>query len=199
MKRASKLFSLVLPISVLVVGSVALSAPSEFRGYEAINSLLRQRLMEPGSKFELGIYLGQPVRSIFNSNLTDLLGSYSSGAMNSKFQNGAANAANVLLWHVAVSGLARDISRLCVEPAALPVQPRFKNIVDSLCGWPAASAKEEKVLLKYWFALMGYRADQAEYEAWRDFFLQTYANAGPAETIAAMTLAIGNNPYFLLQ
>ena len=45
---------------------------------------------------------------------------------------------------------------------------------------------------------MGYNAPETEYVAWRDYVLASYKDQPAAETVAAMTLAITMNPYFLL-
>ena len=70
--------------------------------------------------------------------------------------------------------------------------------MQKLCAWPAESAKSDAVLQEFWLSVMGYNAPEAEYAAWRDFFRQSYGQRAAAETVAAMTLAITMNPYFLL-
>ena len=52
--------------------------------------------------------------------------------------------------------------------------------------------------MEYWLSIMGYNAPEAEYVAWRDYFLASYQGRPAAETVSAMTLAITMNPYFLL-
>jgi len=53
-------------------------------------------------------------------------------------------------------------------------------------------------MMEYWLYIMGYNAPEAEYVAWRDYFLASYGSRPGADTVTAMTLAITMNPYFLL-
>ena len=70
--------------------------------------------------------------------------------------------------------------------------------LQKLCTWPAADAQADTLMMEYWLYIMGYNAPEAEYVAWRDYFLASYGSRPGADTVTAMTLAITMNPYFLL-
>ena len=200
--RALIAFALMLSIVTAPGGSRA--APqvgvSEFRGYIAVNRLLVDRLFNPGSKYELGSYVGQSYDSM-SGNLLDLLGTYKTGFGVGGFRNGRPNALNMLLWHLLFSELARDIARLCGGENALAFNPSFVATVQPLCAWPSGpAARTGTALLAFWMAIMGYDAPVEEYQTWETFALgQQMVGLQGAEAVEGLALSILNNPYFLLR
>jgi len=163
---------------------------SQFKGWAAISRELSTRLAPPG--ISLNLYQFVPA-----DDLDDLLGTWYRFADEHTFQNGSPNSVSMVIWRVALSGFAKSVAGSCQAPR-LEFSQQFMDTLRALCRWPAAEAKSDDVLMDFWFSVMGYNAPEAEYTAWRNFFLTTYANRSAAETIDAMTLAITMNPYFLL-
>jgi hypothetical protein len=90
------------------------------------------------------------------------------------------------------------MGKTCKEPA-LQLNDRFADTLAEICTWPKPKAKSDAAMSAFWLALMGYEAPKQEYVAWRDFFLSSsYRDRSADETVAAMTLAITMNPYFLI-
>lgn len=178
----------------IIFENPAQALPTEFRGHYAVQMGLHERVFQTPNRFNLMTYLG-------SGELLNLLGTYNVGpAGHSRFQNGIPNSTNMLLWHIAMSGLAKEISRICTNTSGLDFKPEFLVTLRSVCLWPAPEAKSEALLLDFWFYLMGYEALESEYEAWRDFFLLgPYAQGDGSETVSAMALSIFMNPYFLLK
>lgn len=192
----------VVRITVLIaavsfgLSSAMATVPTELKGFTAVDSQVRQRMLRTDADFSLGFYLNN------NPNLIALLGGYSGTSFNSRFQNGAPNAANTLLWHLVLAGFSADVGKLCSSASnanALPVSVGFAAVTKKLCLWPAASAKDETVLSEFWTYVMGFQADRHEFEVWRDFVRVQYGSGPAAKSVEAMTLAITNNPYFLLK
>jgi hypothetical protein len=180
---------------------------SVFAGYSAVEQKLRTRLLQPGEKLKLALYLGQSEYLGFGINLLDLLGTYPSniggGRFESKIQNADPNALNVILWRLLLGELSQDIARGCSSPSSKLISklnPDFSKALLILCQWPEPPARDPQNLFNYWIALTGFDLPYSEFEAWSDFFLSPDLSAYPAqERVAAMTLAALYNPYFLFQ
>lgn len=172
---------------------------AQFRGYTEINRILKERIIRP-SGFELGRYVGEQISEPNANNLVALLGTYQGTDTEGAFKNGDPNAFNMTLWHLLLSRLADDIGRQCKNKNQLPVLPAFAAVLKPVCSWPNASAKDDSVLHAYWLVITGYEMPDDEYNTWKTFFLSdTYAQKPAREAVAAMTLAIFYNPYFLLK
>jgi hypothetical protein len=191
----------ILPAVTLFMTAFALSAHADvgspFKGYDALNSLVRDRLIAPGKAYDVGSYLG-------SSQLESLLGTYQSNGLNQLFVNGSPNVLNMVLYHLALSGLAGDIGGLCGQPSTSAlagyVSADFQAALTPLCAWPAPSAKTGDVLLGFYTAVMSFDAPPEEYQAWSQFFLGPDFSARTAkDTVTAMSLTLLLNPYFLLQ
>jgi len=163
---------------------------SQFKGLAAASRELSNRIAPKNAPLELGRFLP-------GEELGELLGTWSGFGAEHAFRNGAPNSLNMVIWHATLSRFAKELGDSCAAPR-LALHARFKATLGKICAWPAAAAKAEPVLQEFWLSLMGYNAPEAEYAAWRDFFLASYARRPAAETVAAMTLAITMNPYFLL-
>jgi hypothetical protein len=164
---------------------------SRFKGWDAVARELSIRLAPPGESLDLDQFIPA-------DNLEDLVGTWYRFGDEHAFQNGTPNAVNMVIWRVILSGFAAGVAETCFEPY-LDFNARFTQTVKTLCAWPAPEAKTEAVLMDFWTGVMGYDAPEAEYVAWRDFFLtSSYRDRKAYDTIEAMTLAITMNPFFLL-
>jgi hypothetical protein len=205
MRRAITALAWITSVTVWCAPSFAGGgAAAEFKGYVAIDQVLKDRMIREGALFSLGIYLDDHF-SDFGISLVDLLGVYKGGALDSSFHNGQPNVVNMLLWHVAFSGLSHDLGEVCTPSApkgllAEGVQDSLKQALKPVCAWPAPEAKSDEALMGLWLALMSFDAPMEEFEAWRDFFRgPEYASARPQDAVADMALAIFSNPHFLLR
>jgi hypothetical protein len=169
---------------------IALAQSSQFKGWAAISRELSVRIAPKGQPLDLDEFLP-------SESMDDLLGTWTTFGTEHRFRNGAPNALNMTIWHVALSGFAKAVGQSCTTPR-LTFHARFIDTLHTLCRWPAADAKSEPVLLAFWTGVMGFNASEDEYVAWRDFFLHEYADRPATETIEAMTFAITMNPSFLL-
>jgi hypothetical protein len=176
------------PIVLLPQGVMAQS--SQFKGWAAITRELSNRIAPRGQPLDLDEFLP-------SESMDDLLGTWTTFGTEHHFRNGVPNALNMTIWHVALSGFAKAVGQSCTTPQ-LTFHPRFIETLRTLCAWPAAESRDERVLLEFWTSVMGYNAGEEEYVAWREFFLREYAGRSAAETIEAMTFAITMNPSFLL-
>ena len=163
---------------------------SRFKGWAAISKELSTRIAPKGETLDLDRFLPA-------ADMEDLLGSWSTFGSEHAFQNGLPNSVSIAIWHATLSNFAKSIGASCSQPQ-LEFHPKFAQILQTLCTWPAAGARTDALLMDYWLSIMGYNAPEAEYVAWRDYFLASYKDRPAAETVTAMTLAITMNPYFLL-
>jgi hypothetical protein len=181
-------------IAMLAVAAILPTAGwaqnSQFKGWAAVSRELSTRLAPPGKPLDLYQFIPA-------IDMDDLLGTWYRFGDEHTYQNGSPNSVSMVIWHVALSGFSKSVADSCGTPR-LGFHQRFLTTLRTLCRWPAAEAKADAVLLDFWFSVMGHNAPEAEYLAWRDFFLTNYAQRRASETIDAMTLAITMNPYFLL-
>ena len=178
---------------------------AEFKGPAAIDAVLRERLYTDAAQFSLAKFLGE--KGDYYKGLTGLLGSYGGGGLDNTYQNGLPNVVNMILWHVALTGLSDQIGANCYSADALAYHSAdaltynetFAAALKVICNWPAPTAKTDDALMNFWLVLMSFDAPMSEFAAWKDFFLTSaYKDAKAQEAVAAMVLAMLNNPYFLL-
>ncbi|MGE0616820.1 MAG: hypothetical protein AB7P04_14405 [Bacteriovoracia bacterium] len=199
----------------LLLAGKPLSASTEvvanFRGHQVIAQLLRDRFLTAGAKpWQFSMYLsddsGMPSDPSMGGlgSLLDLMGTLGGGPLNSRFQNGQANAVNSLLWHLVLSGVAEDLGSICDGGRKRGFNPEdlkgeVRNRVMVACPWPAPEAKTDAVLLDFWLTVMSYDAPYSEFEAWRDF-VRSGALDGLHDKYAVRELAyaILFNPHFLV-
>ena len=179
-----------------MLSCAATAHPASFRSYSESNRILRQRLFEPNARFQLDAYLGQSY-SESGSNLLDLLGTYEGDDLASKFKYGSPNSANMLIWHILMASLARDVSRQCAANS-MDLRKDFMSAVSSACKWPSAAARSSEALENLWTLVMGYDAPESEFLIWKDFILAARF-ASSEEAVFSMMLSITCNPYFLLR
>ena len=168
----------------------ALAQTSEFKSLVTVAQELSSRMAPKDEPLDLEQFVPA-------DGMEDLLGTWGTFGAERSFQNGVPNAVNAMIWYVTLSRFAVSIGSSCAEPQHA-FHPRFAATLNKLCSWPSAEAGSEAVLSEFWWSIMGHSAPEREYAAWRDFFRATYAGKPASETVAAMTLAITMNPYFLL-
>lgn len=173
-----------------------------YKGYFSVETTLKERWLLEKNTFSLinhagGYYFaGSP-------SLADLLGLYALGT-DSQFINSTPNPLNALVWNVIFLSLSEEISKVCdagqVEtPFQNQMRPEVRETFLKVCSWPNVSAKKDEVLLAVWFSVVDYDAPESEYIAFRNFFLNSeYSSKSGKEVLAAMILAMLNQPYFLL-
>lgn len=163
---------------------------SRFKGWAAITKELSTRIAPSGEMLDLDRFLPA-------EDMDDLLGTWSTFGSEHSFQNGQPNSVSIAIWYATLSSFAKSIGASCTTPQ-LEFHPRFAEMLKKLCAWPAASARADAVMMDFWWSIMGHNAPEEEYVAWRDHFLTAYQGRPAVETVAAMTLAMTMNPYFLL-
>jgi len=163
----------------------------QFKGMATISMELSARIAPREEPFELDRFMPA-------DGLDELAGTWSNFGVEHHFSNGTPNPVNTVIIHASLSGFAEAMGKSCREPQ-LQLNDRFADTLEEICIWPKPAAKTDAAMSAFWLALMGYEAPKEEYRAWRDFFLtSSYRDRPAAETIAAMTLAITMNPYFLI-
>ena len=178
------------------------------RGYSEINRLIVERIAE-NNGFQIGQYLsGKATRRPSPGSLLSLLGTYNGSDTSGGFSNGDPNSVNMLLWYIDLSLLAEDISKRCksgalVQASGMPeliLTSSFQEILKPLCSWPEPQSRLDQNLFAFWSALMGFDAPPQEFEAWKNYFMNTsdYLTMKPSTVISAMVFAALFNPYFLL-
>jgi hypothetical protein len=185
---------LVLAFLALVVSTVTALADDnapQFKGMAAMSQELSARIAPREEPFELDRFMPA-------DGLDELAGTWTNFGAEHHFTNGTPNPVNTVILHASLSGFAEAIGKSCREPA-LRFNDRFADTLEEICTWPKPGAKTDVAMSAFWLAMMGYEAPKQEYVAWRDFFRSsTYRDRPASEAVAAMTLAITMNPYFLI-
>jgi hypothetical protein len=199
----------ILLLSQASTPALAHSTPvASLRGYATTHRILTERIVKPSISYNFAAYLDEHYYpgSFFLNGLLELLGVYAgSSSFDSSFRNGNPNVINTVLWHILFSGLSEDIGKLCVESASPNpllhiTQDSFRSALQPLCSWPSPASRSNDALLAFWLALMSFDAPIEEFDSWREFFQgPTYEQASASEAVAAMSLAILDNPHFLLR
>jgi len=174
--------------------SMALAQATQFRGHAEIEKILSHRLAPADKPLTLLPYVGNQY------GLLNLLGSWAQSGGVSVFSNGLPNAVNMLIWYSSLHGIAKDLGAKCTQSNGLAINAEFAKTLQTICAWPADSAKSESTMLAFWLGIMDYSAPEEEFQAWRAFFLNSsYQNKSAGETVSAMSLSILMSPFLLLQ
>lgn len=179
---------------------------ANFRGAIAIDRILRDRLMAEDSSFSLGPYLSSFIGSRV-SGIAKLLGYHAGEGTNAEFRNGKPNAVNMVLWHMALSDLARDIARQCAPgqnggtpPTQIELRPALKKALAALCHWPAPRAQNAEAVGRLWNVVMADDAPNGEFEAFRSYALgETLRHAPAPKAVAHLITGMLLNPHFLIR
>ena len=186
---------LALACLALALGTdfaVAAGDAPQLKGMAMISMELSARIATREEPFELDQFMPA-------DGLDELAGTWSNFGTEHRFTNGTPNPVNMVILYASLSGFAAAMGKSCTDPQ-MDFNDSFADTLERICGWPRKAAKSEAAMMQFWLALMGYEAPKEEYQAWRDFFTtSSYRDKPAAEAIAAMTLAITMNPYFLVQ
>jgi hypothetical protein len=187
---------IAIALIALATPAVADEVPASFLGYEQVNQTVKDRLLKPGSGFDIAKILGTP-------ELAQLLG-YWNGGLEGAFVNGLPNGTNVLLWSFTLDQMAADLASNCDSTPATGwtayLHDDFKALLSRLCKWPAPEARDPALLTHLWLWTMSYDAPEAELDAWKAQLLGSeYDQAMPKQAIAEGFFALFMNPYFLLR
>jgi hypothetical protein len=128
MKSKNKIAVLVL-ISSLISAQSSISFADDpsatLRGYTEVNRIIHERIARTNG-FELGQYLGDNSSQPSVGKLLALLGTYVGSSTDGDYRNGDPNSVNTLLWYIALSQFAQDITDTCntpspsIDPSPLP-------------------------------------------------------------------------------
>lgn len=184
-------------------------ATGTYRGYEEINQMVNERLFSRSDALSLRLYVEDqpPTDSIFDlgkPTLKDLLGVYDGDGLRVGLKNGTPNSVNMLLWYMAMDGLAKELSLGCqgeggAHFALVDVQATVTDLVNRICATPDARTKDEGTLKELWNAVMRSDAPETEYLAWRNYVQGgSFTETGSA-AVHSMLLAMLYNPHFLLK
>jgi hypothetical protein len=186
--------SFLRPLFVLALcAAPALAADNapRFKGMAMISMELSARIAPREEPFELDRFMPA-------DGLDELAGTWTNFGAEHRFTNGTPNPVNTVILHASLSGFAEAMGKTCREPA-LQLNDSFADTLEEICTWPKPAAKTDDAMSAFWLGLMGFEAPKEEYIAWRDFFLSSsYRDRPASEAVAAMTLAITMNPYFLI-
>jgi len=164
----------------------------QLKGMAMISMELSARIARRDEPFELDRFMPA-------DGLDELAGTWTNFGAEHRFSNGTPNPVNTVILHASLSHFADAMGKSCREPL-LELNDSFADTLEEICAWPKPEAKTDAVMMDFWLALMGYEAPKEEYLAWREFFTSSAYRDRPAtETVAAMTLAITMNPYFLIR
>ena len=183
-----------------------------YKGYAVISNALASRLVEPGTIFDLAFYLDGAGSSefVFRGELFKLLGSYQSDGLRSDFQNSQPNGINLLVWHLALSGLGDDLGKSCImppvtDPAAthppLALRPQVLATIRAVCTLASSSDAQRSLTLDtFWRTLTGWELPETERVAWLEWARSPELNAlKPEEAVSALAEAALFNPHMLLR
>lgn len=186
--------------------TVATLQSNRYRGYDAVNYALSQRLVDDPN-FQLSYYIEDTsdlgIFAAFVTTLKDLLGGRFGTGLLSGFRNGSPNSVNLTLWQVAFNGLASDVKGICQADNSKigPFQTRaaFRDAALALCAWPLDKATRGPALAAFYQEIMQYDAPSNEREAWLAFAVSEDMLALPADqALYNLTFAALYNPHMLI-
>jgi hypothetical protein len=176
-------------------GLIAFASPggaesARLKGLSVLSQELSARIAPEDAPFDLLTFMP-------GEGLEALAGTWQPMGSGHSFENGEPNAVNMALIRLTFSRFAQSLAQSC-SSSQISLNDQFYDTLEALCTWPSPDAQSDEVMLDFWLLLMGYNAEESEFEAWRDFIRGTYGQKPAGETIEAMTLALMLNPYFLL-
>ncbi len=184
-------------------------ATGTYRGYEEINRMVNERMFARSNALALREYVEEApvldnVFELGKPTLKDLLGVYDGDGLRVGLKNGTPNSVNMLLWYMAMDGLASEMALGCDgEDGAhfqlVDVQTRMTDLVNRICATPDAQAKDEDTLRELWNTVMRSDAPETEYLAWRNYVTGGSFTETGSQAVHSMLLAMLYNPHFLLK
>jgi hypothetical protein len=171
--------------------------PGEYRGYYAVNRLVKTQILAPDAGLNLGRYLNEDTE--YPDSLSGLLGAYLGGS-ESEFRNGQPNPLSFLLWTTILRGFSQEVGSVCTVPAKSKLfETEFARLILRACADPRAFAAVESNLRLFWTRLTAFEVPGDEFDKWLPFARERAAQAGPQEAVSDWVLGAQLNPYFLLQ
>ncbi len=179
-----------------------------FRGYAATNGLVNERFFRAEKPLALGSYLEDTnpndILASFKPKLTDLLGTYEGDGLIHEMKNRMPNGVNLLLWYMAIDGLASDLSKTCLdEQGSLAFNqaeliPEAADLIKRLCSWPSPEVRQIPILRQLWDRGMQADAPESEFEEWSQFILGPEFTEASATAVRNMVVTMLFNPHFLI-
>jgi hypothetical protein len=170
-------------------------------GYIGLESHIRSRAIEPGSKFFLNHYLTGFGYS-FVDDLVALMGVDEANGQTSGYKNAAPTAVNMLLYDMVLNGFAQDLMTQCEEAGERSGQaPKYRSdfvkSIREIC--PVSTINGDKdVMRRVYVALNGFQSPESEFEAWFQFFDEAYVEVDPETTMKHKIYSATMNPHLLL-
>jgi hypothetical protein len=163
------------------------------RGYAETNRIVNERLFDAPDTVELASYFEEPatdVASALQPQLRELLGGFDGDGLRTGIKNAEPNAVNMLLWYLAVDGLANDLAGACDGGG---LKSTADAALTKLCADPAPEDYQA-----LWRQVMASDAPASEERDWQQF-AQTIDAPEPRAKVQQMLVAMMFNPYFLLK
>jgi hypothetical protein len=170
-------------------------------GYVGLESHIRSRAVEPDSKFYLNYYLTGFGYS-FIDDLVALMGVDEANGQTSGYRNAAPTSVNMLLYDMVLNGFANDLHRLCAESSEVrPQDPKYRaefvEEILKICPGHVLN-RDRDAMRRAYIALNGFLAPESEFEAWFQFFDESYVESNPDTTMKHKIYSAMMNPYLLL-
>ncbi len=185
---------------------------AKFRGYELMNKIINDRIIDEDHSLDIGDYLKSKEESeeeeqdpfaALGGGLTALLGQHEGSGIERGFRNGEPNAVNMQLWYIVMAALSQDINEHCQSEAtdhALKLNDDFKVLLEPLCQWPEEKSEQDVFLTDLWKGLLFFDAPDEEIVAWLDFVnSQEFQEFDQHKKLESALIAMTMNPYFLLK
>jgi len=165
-----------------------LHTPFSYKGYVAVNDLLRQRVFS-GEFNGLTSYF----RVVGNDqqSLRSLLGYRSANGLEMHMEGNLPNSLNALIWMLAFNQVSSEVAQACEEQPEVKLFPELEDAIAPLCHNTATISENQA--RKLWFELLRYDAPQQQFENWFEYI----TGHEEVELQEALTAALVN-PYFLM-
>lgn len=192
-----------LLLVLLFTPSLAFAQSGEFRGHDAMETLLKDRVLGVDPNFLLlSLFQFQEAPYDFKN----LLGSFNPYSISTgKIENGTPNAFNMILWHTIMTNLSSRMGRECqmggAGKDAIVIQPNISQSLLQLCQWPLPTAKNKDIYETLFTDITVFDVPFDEFEAWYDHFVASgnYDGLAPEPFITMVMYPLLMNPHLLLQ
>ena len=176
--------------------------------YEDVLNTLKSRIFITEAEINLAKYVEKQyapddVLSVYKPSLLDLLPAYSGDGLGFGLKNATPNAVNMLLWHIILDGIARDLSRVCVSASPKPpifgaeyFQESLLNLINHFCD---ESPLRRDQLSSLWQQIVSYDADDSERQRWLNFATGPELNMERRKVVYEILFSALYNPYLLLR
>lgn len=191
-----------LVFALVFLPSVVFAQSGEFRGYDATESMLRERVINDDAFVIISLFQFAQDPYDFNS----LLGTYDGFTINpGTIQNGVPNAFNMILWHTIMNNLAHRMGRECdrggTTGSKITLHAHISESLKQLCAWPLPSAKNADLYETLFNDISMFDIPAKEFDAWYAHFVASgnFDHLTGDKFIHTIMYPLLMNPYFLLQ